>query len=574
MLQKFFEPTAKNWNCIHSTYYFCTTTALFLGLCLLPCPARVNIASTITDVTVYSDRALVTRSVSVSLQAGENILEFAGLPLELDDNSLRVDTNNSPGVKLESIELLPVKPEAKPLDTKRLEEQIQTLEDQKNLLYQRLENNARRSEYLKTLADRVQNLISPEGENKITPADLRGFLELQASEDLALRENRLAIEVSLREVQNQIGKLREQLQNMRLENPVSTKKLIVVLTAEQETTVPLKISYLMTNASWTPFYDLRADIDAGTLELRYYANVSQATGEDWNNVQLTLSTARPHMGATMGELQPWRLSTLPATKKTEPRLRSKPSGEPNFGESISSAAPLADLPQDFLEEHPTTVSPALPKHPTPTTLEDYGTARVFRVPLPATIPSDNRPRRSTVTITRSPAVFRHIATPKLQQVVFIQAKVTNGREALLPGQTNLFIGEDFVGKGRIDFVAATAPFEVLLGVDDAVKIRRFEISRSDEITGLLNKRREISLSYRIEATNFRTQPIQLVVLDQVPISNDSDIHIRFESTPRPSRLDSDTGHLEWQLQLKPQQTVTIDYRIRVDTSPQNQIYGL
>jgi uncharacterized protein (TIGR02231 family) len=362
---------------------WCLEAVVWTVFLSLTAHANTSVPSLISEVTVYSDRALVTRTAQVNLKPGENIIEFPGLPLGLDDNSLRVNSDNAPGVKLESIEVRPVKPEAKPVDTKRLEDQLQALEDQKNLLRERLENNSRRSEYLATLANRVQNLIAPEKENKITPADLRGFLELQAAEDLALRESRLAIEVSLREVNNQIARLREQLQDTRRGNPVTTKKVVIVLTAEQEAAVPVKISYVMPGASWTPVYDLRSDIENNTVELRYYANVSQTTGEDWNNVMLTLSTARPNIGAQMGELKPWRITTQPPPPINQvevPSRRSK-AGLGLQRSQFVGEFPAGELAVEMPNVLENRLDEAVPMQQSQATVEQHGTAMVFRVPL-------------------------------------------------------------------------------------------------------------------------------------------------------------------------------------------------
>lgn len=555
-----------------------TLAAFFLFVAPLIGNTPTSVSTVISEVTVYSDRALITRSATVDLQPGENILEIPGLPLALDDNSVRVNSQNAPGVKLESIEVRPVKPAARPVDTKRLEDQLQGLQDQLALLKQRLENNALRSRYLNILTDRVQNLISPEKDYKITPADLREFLELHGSEDMALREFRHNTELSIRAVEQQIKELREQLDDTKRGNPVTTKKVVIVLTAEQPVTAPIRVSYVMTGASWTPVYDLRSDLARNKVELRYYANVSQNTGEDWNNVMLTLSTARPNIGARMGELTPWRITTKPPPAVNE-------QGRPATDASTRAQSQVptwsvrrridseAETGGDVVQAEEIAADPA-PLQPSQAKTEELGTAMVFRVPIAATIPSDSRPRRSTITITELDAKFRHITTPRLVPAVFIEAQLTNGREALLPGETNLFMGDDYLGKGRLNFVAANAPFTVLLGVDDAVKIKRDPTVSSEEVTGLLGKRREITRGFRVEATNFRKNPIDLIIRDQIPVSGEGDLNVRVDWNPRPARLADDTGIAEWNLALKPGEKATIEFRVRVDTSPANQVYGL
>jgi uncharacterized protein (TIGR02231 family) len=69
---------------------------------------------------------------------------------------------------------------------------------------------------------------------------------------------------------------------------------------------------VVSGASWTPLYDLRAKIstspkEPSTVSLHYRASISQSTGEDWSNVSLTLSTASPLLTSTIPALDAWTI---------------------------------------------------------------------------------------------------------------------------------------------------------------------------------------------------------------------------------------------------------------------------
>ena len=80
--------------------------------------------------------------------------------------------------------------------------------------------------------------------------------------------------------------------------------------------VKLKVSYLVSNATWAPSYDVRVQADETRMKLLYYGNISQNSGEDWNNVELVLSTARPSSGGTLPKLGTLKASLRSAMKPT------------------------------------------------------------------------------------------------------------------------------------------------------------------------------------------------------------------------------------------------------------------
>jgi uncharacterized protein (TIGR02231 family) len=83
----------------------------------------------------------------------------------------------------------------------------------------------------------------------------------------------------------------------------------VNIDALQGTSVKLEFSYQLGDAWWWPVYDARLNTESGKIDLVQLAQVQQRTGEDWSNVKLTLSTARPSAGAALPDLQTWFLLT-------------------------------------------------------------------------------------------------------------------------------------------------------------------------------------------------------------------------------------------------------------------------
>ena len=55
----------------------------------------------------------------------------------------------------------------------------------------------------------------------------------------------------------------------------------VLLTVREEAKIQLLVSYVVSNASWTPKYDLRVSSAERTMQVSYFGMVEQNTGEDW-----------------------------------------------------------------------------------------------------------------------------------------------------------------------------------------------------------------------------------------------------------------------------------------------------
>jgi hypothetical protein len=103
-------------------------------------------------------------------------------------------------------------------------------------------------------------------------------------------------------------------------------RITIVVMASGDGEAELSLTYMVSNARWSPQYDVRAAIakDAksqSTVGLHYRASISQRTGEDWTNVELTLSTASPQQGTVIPKLRPQWIS-VPVPVPYQPPAQS------------------------------------------------------------------------------------------------------------------------------------------------------------------------------------------------------------------------------------------------------------
>jgi hypothetical protein len=111
--------------------FFAATAAIFAA----DGQETVSVSSSISQVMIYLDRALVTRTANASLPAGSSIIEFAGLPVTLDEGSVAVSGKSDGTLTIEGIDVRQqfLAESANP-KAQELERQIHELQDQKKSL--------------------------------------------------------------------------------------------------------------------------------------------------------------------------------------------------------------------------------------------------------------------------------------------------------------------------------------------------------------------------------------------------------------------------------------------------------
>jgi len=227
-------------------------------------------------------------------------------------------------------------------------------------------------------------------------------------------------------------------------------KVTIVVLADEDGPAELALSYNVTGASWTPLYDVRAHIagdaspidktDSHSVLLHYRASIAQQTGEHWNNVALTLSTASPQLGSdiptlnqqTIGELAPLVAQTFmargggPFMKARQSRVATEyaydavasyapPSGASLFG-PVATAMPAAAPPPPVIRIQAAAVTEA-------------AVSATFSIEGQSSIPSDSDDSSQThkvsiVELTLSKVELEWIAVPKERESVFLQVSLS------------------------------------------------------------------------------------------------------------------------------------------------------
>ncbi len=513
------------------------------------------IETRLTAVVVYTDRARVTREGGATLPAGDQRVIISGLPLRMEPASLRVTARGAPGARLLGADVRRVFVDRPPIERMReLEEQILALKDAlKALAARHAWLNVERASLESTLkaGERFAGALS------LGKLDLDAhFANLQRVSTRAddLTAELIRVEAEQRTQEKHLERLEQEYQQYERAKPRELYEVQVDVSLAQETTLTFILTYIVTGARWTPRYDLRWRAD-GRLEVSYLAEVTQQSGEPWQEVDLTLSTARPSSPLDMPQLKPWALDVLEAIP-----VHAEPDKVLMRAAAFGMPAMAMAAPEQPVEEVTAQV-------------EQQGTVVSYRLPIPVTVPPDGSTRKVMVARFELEPELSCVSAPKLEPVVYRQATITNKSPyTWLPGEANLFWDEEFIGRVKLALLPPEGQRELVLGIEDRVRVERKQILHEVD-KRIIGERRRIRMGYEITLENLLDTPITLELRDQIPYAKHEQIKVRLENAS-PSAEEQELGLLRWTLKLAPRSKKSVRFEFTVEYPVGLHVVGL
>ena len=511
------------------------------------------VSSSISEVTVYPDRARVTRTATASLPIGMSTLAFPELPATLDESSIEVSAKADAPLTIEGIDVRQeyLASSASP-KAQELERQLRELQDQKKSLQGEKDVCNEKREFFRNLSVG----LGKGDKEPISTDDLRKLYAFYGEEISALSEKILSIESSEAKLDPEIDRLKRELDALRNSGQKSQRTLLVSVKAGASAKAEFRLRYVIGGASWTSSYNARIDSGTGKVELVYNALVRQKTGEDWNNVRLGLSTAQPGRNGRMPELTPSYLDY----RRPEPVVSAR---------GLLAPAPMAAIEpaQAKAESNDSEEAEA--------EVQKNGLSVSYLVGLPVTIPADGQTHRANVTVLSLAGSPEFVTTPKLDSGVFLKVHLVNSSDAqLLPGQISIFRDGEFTGALTMNLVPPGSDFDLYAGRDDSIRVERKELVNKRSETGMLNRREVEDRRYQITLQNFRTGPVRIMVNDQLPVSRNAEIVVNPGAfSEKPSSIDKDSGKVSWEIELQPKAKRVIEFNYSVEWPKGKEIEG-
>ena len=187
----------------------------------------------------------------------------------------------------------------------------------------------------------------------------------------------------------------------------------------------------------------------------------------------------------------------------------------------------------------------------------------FEIKQPLTLLSDGKTTTTEIARYQLPATYQYLGIPRADKDAFLVADATDWQQySLLEGEANVYFENSFIGKTVLDPTVANDTLHFSLGRDNGIRMQRTKVS-ARSTRRLLASNQEQDMTWRITVKNSRKEAVSLLLQDQIPVSQNSNITVTTEELSG-GQLDKSTGIIVWQLQLQPneQREFIVQYRVK------------
>jgi uncharacterized protein (TIGR02231 family) len=527
-----------------STRYLAASTLALLTFVAAQATQAADLAATLTidQVTVYPQTAAVVRRGEVAVPAGSHRLIIRGLPDPVDPGSLRISAA-SRGVRLGGIEIEKIVATEFVSEAERaLRRKLTELVDRRAEIHDEVPTAEQQLKLIDAVAsapvDRDAKLV-------IDGPSLSTTLSTISSGAAAARAKIRGATIALRDLDTQIEATKAELSKVATARR-NTTEVRAVIEASAAVTVPVSLEYRVTDAGWEWLYEARLDTESKKMSLGRQAAIVQGSGEDWSDVEMTVTTAKPRTDAGTPAIQSLflRLSDRPLTTHDATLQEVIVTGSRTRGSIRSRNEPEQEQ------------APLI-------TAEELATefAAEYRMPGRVTITSNRQVRMYPVSEEEFDAQLVARAVLSAEILARLEATFTYERDVPIEaGRLQLYRDGSYIGMAALPLLLPGSDVRVPFGVDERIRINvRDERAQSGQ-RGLLNRQILSEHRRRYEITSYHATALPIEVVDRVPVPQESDIKVDVlegATAPTVRNLDGKEGVYLWKLPGTPRKTESI-----------------
>jgi uncharacterized protein (TIGR02231 family) len=544
-------------------------TFILLG-CSLFANEPVNVKSSLTGVTVYMQGAQLQHKANYSIKAGISEVIVEGISPQISASTIQVKATGAVVILDSKYEFYYPQP-ATNTNTGELPPKIRAaikaLEDSLRLVNFELRDINDEIEVLVAARKIIISNGAVKGQGKVNDSIqlLKSTVDYYTTKVSELNKKISSLDRQKVKKADLIASLDTRLNDLRnyaeQNNPTPEIKgiprIVITLMAKEAAAGRIDLTYLASNAGWTPLYDIRSEAASGKISLTYKAQVRQQTGLDWNDVKLSISTNNPYANKTKPELSPWYIDYQAYRKDLDEKAKMRGAlGEAPAVNSMMYNSGFA-YSQQSVEDDEIALTPEAF-----TTVVQQLISAEFKIDLNYSIASDNQVRMVLVKQSELNTSFRYYAVPKLDPGVYLVAQMTKLDELqLVPAKANIFFDGTYIGETYIDPTTMNDTLNLSLGKDPNIIVKR-TLLKDQSKERVIQDKKERNFAYSIEVRNLKSSEIDLIIQDQVPLTTNPEITIE-KSIIGKGTLDEKTGLVEWKLKLKARENQTFDYEFKV-----------
>ncbi len=501
-------------------------------------------------MTVHPDGANVVRVATVHVPAGSHTVVLRGLAASIDPSSIRVEGEGTARLAIGAVDVRATPGDAERKAEPALEARIAALKAERDGLLGRIEAQEGRKRAIQSFAEAGGG----GRERPPLPVD-----QWRAAWD-AVGDGLERVAAAIAELQRKVEKLDDEIAALERARPQQPppgqprRTVTIALDSPAEAEATLRITYRVAGARWSPAYDVRLDTGAKdrkpSLELVRRAVVSQATGEDWSETALTVSTNRANRGTQAPELPDMLVSLVDpaeAARKAElaARVQRRAAAEQASPmASVMAPRPAAPAAADAIEAQEQMAE-----------IEAGGFQASFRVAGRVSLPADGTVRTYALSSRKVEPTLVVKAAPVVDETAYLEASFAHDEEApLLAGPVSLHRDGIYVGRGHLPQKAPGEAVDLGFGADDRVKVSRVPVRRQAQEPGWIGNTRNDTRAFRTTVRNLHDTAMRIVVVDQTPVSENAAVTVEplAGMTPPTEKAVKDRrGVSAWGYEYKP-----------------------
>lgn len=501
---------------------------------------QIEIQPRTDHATVFPQGASVSWSVDIAADPGTHQLILPGLPAGFDPATLRVAADGARigAISLQSNRALPGSADEPQAVTSARAALIE-VQDALVSFDSVVAGHHADAQALREQAEIVRDLLR--GDSRTMPEDLKTIADTAGELIVTYyaKAQQLQREADLkshRRGQHERAVQRAEQQLAAVLDSRADRTTVLVTVETTRSPASLRLSGFTTAAGWHPAYDLRLDRTTGRLTLERGLVVTQASGGDWQDVTLTLSTTRPSDRAMPTDVPSWFPRIIDPGQAPQGDLRARKGLATAWSadEAELGAAADAALPPPIIEA---------------ATAQFDGLSVVYDYPAAVTIRDGADALRLRLDEKQlSPEIFAEIA-PRFDSTAFLIAETVNPLdEPILPGPATLYLDGAMVGQENLDLIVPGDDLRIGFGALDGITAELRIPDDSEGDSGIIRRASRRALTERLITRNLTDEDWPLRVVDRVPVSGQEDLTISWTAEPDPGLSDPDgrRGVLYWQ----------------------------
>ena len=506
----------------------------------------------IENATVYFNSAELTHSTSANLPKGTSEIVIKNIANYLNENTIQIKAPKD-------VTVLSVQFTTNYMSEYEIDETSPAIKQVRDSI-KLIEAAIKKTVNAKISENRTIDLLDKNqqigGQNTgLSVVELTKMVDFYKSKRNELQNNFDLLEEKEKQLRETLTRLNSQLKiNTSKEEKTSNGKLILQVMSDVAAKTNFEISYITPYASWTPFYDLRAESVTAPLDLMYKAQVAQNTGIDWKKVKLTLSSGSSNQNNQIPILSSWFLryhQPITYDAISVEGYRTKANPQSNVIQSMSGQVPGLEIQKGKAS------------------IDDYTTVTEnqlnvsFDIDIPYDILSNGKLHSVALKELKLPAKYTYYSAPRVEKEAFLVAEIDDySQYNLLPGEANIIFEGMYVGKTYINPNQTAESLKLTMGRDKRVSVKREKVTEKSG-TKFLSSYKEQTFTFDITLKNDKKETVELLLKDQYPLSTDKDITIELVESNK-AQINSETGILTWEVKLKPGeiQKFRISYKVK------------